>query len=344
MPDLITDIFTGDPFSAATLTDEVNLVETLPRELHEAGLFHPDPVHTRTIGFNCNEGVIRFAAVDRPGDPVQGSIRGKGKLRYFETVRVAEKDRIRATELEFLKGLGSKDKMEVALASLILKRQTDPEGLMATILNTMERMYLGALSGVWLDDKGEILVDWFVEFGLAPPPTIKLDILNSKEGDLVEKIDDHVIRRMKRAAKGMPFSGVGAKCGKQVITDLKKNAEYRETLKLAGRVEDLHSSNVNRPIVFAGVEWSEYFGDDEGEVALEPDEIRFYPLGGQGMFREYRSPAEGFADLGTLGREWYSYVEMDPSTNPAWVDLFMARYPGVFVSRPQMLVHGRSGA
>lgn len=345
MPIELVNIFEDDAFSVASMTDAINEVETLPREIMQEGLFKEEGVRTRLIGFEHKNGVIRFAPVDKPGDPVQSTARGKGRMKYFETVRVAVKDRIRASELEFLNAFGGdKNKIVAGLQEEIAKRQTDEEGLIAQVDNTFERMFLGATDGVWVDHDGSIITDWFTEFGIARAPTIALDLANTAEGELREKVEKNITRPMKRAAKGLQFSGIGARCGEDAWDALMKNKEFREPYVQQGNATALHGETLGDTVKFAGVHWREYFGSDEGEVALAPDEIRFYPIGGQGMFKHFMSPGEGFADLGTVGRRLYSNLDWDKSSNPAWVDAWVKTYPGIFVSRPGMLRKGRSGA
>lgn len=344
MPELV-NIVEDDVFSVMSMTDAINEVETLPREMHAEGLFREEGVRTRLIGFEHKDGVIRFAPVDNPGDPVQSTTRGKSRMKHFETVRVAVKDRIRASELEFLNAFGGdKNKIVTGVQEVIAKRQTDEEGLISQVDNTFERMFLGATDGVWVDHEGEIITDWFTEFGIARAPTIALDLANTAEGDLQEKIAKNIVRPMKRAAKGMPFSGIGARMGEEAWDALMKNKEFRQPYEQQGNVAMLHGDTVGDMVKFAGVQWREYFGSDEGEVALAPDEIRFYPIGGQGMFKHFMSPGEGFPNLGSVGRRLYSYLEYDKSPEQAWIDIWVKSYPGIFVSRPQMLRKARSGA
>jgi hypothetical protein len=341
----IVNIFGDDAFSAASMTEAVNTIETLPREIMSENLFTYEPVRTRTIGFEMKNGVLRFAPVDQVGDPIKSTTRGKGRLKYFDTVRVAVKDQIRAASLEFVNQFGGdSSKIIEGVQEVITKRQTDEEGLIAQHDNTIERMYLGAIDGKWTDDQGEVIIDWFTEFGIARPPVISLALATKSEGDLRLAIESSIIRPMKRAAKGMPFSGVSARMGEEAWDLLNKNPEIREAYVQQGNVAALHGKTLGQELNFAGVTWREYFGDDNGAVALAPDEIRFYPTGGRGIFKHFLSPGEGFADLGLKGEPMYSYQELEKSSNPSFVDLFVMSYPGIFVSRPEMLRSGSSNA
>lgn len=339
----ILNIFENDAFSLASMSEGISKVDTVPDQLGRAGIFMPDPIRTNLMAFEIYNGTVTPVPVTRRGDPMPKRQDGTRKKVHFETVRVAEQDVIRADELAFVTMINDPEQKIRAVQQEIARRQAGPDGLMGRCETTLELMRLGAISGKLLDHAGNTLYDFFSELEETEAAVLYLDIANTLEGEIRSKIENNVVRHMRRNAKGARFTGIGAICGEQAWDKLMASKEFRERYKATEDAKALHEATVGTTVNFAGVEWEEYFGtDDNSTVALAADEIRFFPKGGN-VYRHVLSPGETFGDLGTLGQPWYSRVIPDRDRD-THVTLEMMTYPLFVNTRPGMIRKGSSNA
>lgn len=340
----IINILENDAFSIASMTNGIETAPTQPRELKNEGIFVQEPIRSEIIAIEYSAGQFQIAPLDDRGGVISSAEKQSRLIRYFATKRVARHDRIKASELGFVRQFGSDENRIVEeLQKEIAKRQTGPTGLMAQCENRLELMRLGALNGLLVDHNGSVVYDFFSEFGLAAPPTVFLDIANKSEGDLRAAIESQITRPMKRKAKGRMFSQVSARCGEAAWDSLMKNKEFRERFHAAADAKmaaKLHEGTLGTEVSFAGVTWREYFGADDGtSVNLGVNDIRFYPGGESGIFKHILSPGEGFSSLGEQGKEWYTYLvnDIERPNDPRWIDLYVEQYPMIVNSDPDLV-------
>jgi len=342
---MILNIFDNDAFSLASMSEAIRKVEYVPRTLGNMNLFTPEPIRTRQVGIEMKDNGINLIPLSRAGEPLHEKTFGKAKIVTFDTYRVAESTTIRADELAFLRQFGTDDQMIAAAQEEIAARQVGPGGLIDDIDLTLEHMRLGCLMGQLIDHDGSVVEDFYNAFGIALPAEIMLDLANTAEGNLRMKIEQNIIRPMRRNAKGARFSQVLAFCGDEAWDKLMANPEVRQSYVVQQAGEALRAPTLDSTLQFAGVTWTNYVGtDDNTTVALEADEIRFFPGGaGNTVFRHVMSPGETFADLGSRGQPLYSRMIIDRDRD-SWVKPEVLTYPTFLNTRPEMMRRGRSGA
>lgn len=342
MPINVMDVLRGDAFNMVSMSDEsLQNVETYPQQLGAKKLTMVERIRTASVMIESYDGTLQLVPITQRGEPLPKRKQGKRTVRQFETVRVGQGDKIRASELAFARDFGSEDLAQQALAEEMRRRQGGPDGLIPNCELTLEMMRLNMLRGLLVDTDGDVIEDFYDAFGIAKAPVLNIDFANLSEGALRELIEDKVGRHMKRNAKGARYNRIGAEVGEGTWNALMKNPEFRETYKIAQEGNKLRESTLQKTIHFAGVDWEEYFGtDDNTTVAMEEDEIRFYPTGGN-MFREVIAPGESFPDQGQLGKDWYSRVIPDDKRDE-FVELEAMTYRLYVPTRLAMLVEGRA--
>lgn len=348
--DLI-NILENDAFTMANMTAAIASAPTQPRELRNEGLFVHEPIRTETVGIEFRNGTLQIATLDDRGAPYATATAEQRLIRYFKTKRVARHDRMSASDLAFVRQFGSDEARIVSeLQKEIARRQAGPTGLMAQCENRLELMRLGALKGLVVDHNGAVVYDFYSEFGIATPPTVFLNIAAKSEGELRLAIESQITRPMRRKAKGRQFTGVSARCGEAAWDALMANGEFRKRYEAsadAKMVGKLHESTLGIEVSFAGVTWREYFGADDGSsINLAATEIRFYPSGGSGIFKHILAPGETFAELGETGKEFYSYIvkDVEMPDNPRHLDLYVAQYPMLINTAPDLVIPASSAA
>lgn len=338
----ILDIFNNDAFSTVQLSSAIDRVETVPRELGSRGIFVDNPVRTEKIAVEDREGTLSLIQTSQRGAPLDNKGPDKRKIRDFRTSRIAKKATIHAHELQFLRGFGQEQQIQMAMEE-VTRRLSGPNGLLAEVETTWENMRLGAIQGIVTDADASVIYNYYTQFGITQVAEIAFDLTNTADGDLRAMIMKDVIRKMERAAKGLTFNGILAFCGDEFYDALIKNPEVRQTYLNHSAAADLREEYA-RSFPFGGVTWINYRGtDDNSKVAIAADKVRFIPAGASGAFETAWSPGETFSDIGSLGQPYYAMIEPEQRSEPRFVDVEVYSYPLFLAKRPDMLLRGRAG-
>lgn len=331
------DVFRQDAFSAISLTNAIQDVETVPGFLGGLGIFTPNPVRTTTVAVEKRGASLRIIQSDQRGAPRQRRDRDRRTVRDFRTIRLAESDKLMADELQNIRAFGSETELE-AIQTEIARRQMI---LDADLETTLERHRLSCINGILLDADDSEIYDYYDEFGIVQPSEIDFDWAN-KTG--VKKfVAANVVRPMIRALGGRAHPGmrIVALCGDDFYDDLQENDEYRATYLQTNEARKLLEENVFESVRAWGVEWVNYRGtDDNSTVAIAADKCKFIPVGVPNVFQVAYSPAEGMDFVNTLGMPRYSQVVPDPTARNEYVDLDVASYPLHICTTPEALLSG----
>jgi len=341
------NIFKDDAFSLASMSQAIERIPTNPGRLGQLNLFTPNPIRTELFGIEERKGVLKLIQTSKRGAPLEQGTVGKRKMRYFETVRLAKSDTIRASELQFVRKFNTEGQVK-ELQSELASRLSGPNGLIADMDYTKENHRLGAIQGKVLDaDGSSVIYDFYTEFGITEATEIAFDLSNASPtpGALRKMVQQKVIRPMRKIAQGARYTGIRALCSPEFFDALISHGEVRETYLNQQEASDLREGYDLKQFNFAGVIWEEYVGDDaDSEVALTAEKVRFFPEGvGNGVFEVAYSPGERFDDIGTLGKDIYSWVIPDDKRD-SFVDLEVFSYPLFMCKRPDMLLKGKAGA
>lgn len=341
------DIFKNDAFSLTSMSDAIDRVPTNPGRLGQLNLFTPKPIRTLTFGIEEREGSLSLIKTTKRGEPLEPATKGKRKMRYFETSRIAKQDTILASELAFVRAFNTEDQIQQVQAE-VAERLSGTDGLLADLDYTREYHRLGAIQGKVMDVDGtSIIYDFYSEFGITENDEIAFDLSNASptDGDLRKLIQQKIIRPMRQIAKGARYSGIRALCSPEFYDLFIAHPEIRDTYKGWSANADLRNGYDGEVFKFGDVLWEEYVGDDSNsEVALGAEKVRFVPEGtGNSVFQTLYSPGERFSDVGTLGKEVYSWV-IPEAQRDTKVDLEVFTYPLYMCRRPDMLFKGRSGS
>jgi len=335
------DVFNSDAFSATSLSTAVEKIDYVPGFLGTIpGLFEPDPVRSDAIWIEeRSTGAVILPTSPRGAPPhqVSGDIR---KARAFQTVRVADASRINASELLGIRAFGSETELktvqeEVARRQFKMKQNMDL---------TWENLRMGAVLGAVYDADGTTLIyDWAAEFSQTIPTELDFDLDNGSpaEGALRRKCNA-VRRSIEIGLKGMTFSAIYGLCGDAFYDDLTAHPEIIKTYLNQPEASVLRDS-YGRPwdsIRYGGIQFVNYRGTDDGStVAVNTDKAKFFPVGA-GIFKWAMSPGESFADIGSLGSDFYSMIVTDKDRD-RWADVEVYSYPLPVCTMPQALYRAK---
>lgn len=329
------DIFKSDAFSTTSLSGSLDKLGYVPGFLTGLpGLVVPAPVRTESIFIEERSNAPAIILTSERGEAPPSRVGEKRAVRGFKTVRVAQKSRISASEIQNIRAFGSESELmqvqsEVARRQLLMRRDFEL---------TKENMFLGMVQGLAVDGSTTIY-DWATEFGQTIPTEIDFDLDNaSPASGAVRKSCSTVVRSVIRALKGLGGNGVRivGLCGDAFWDDLTAHPEVRATYLNTMAAADLRMGNAFEQFNYGGITFVNYRGTDDGStVAVNTNKCKFFPVGA-GIFQWAMSPGESFDFVNTLGQELYSSLVPDRDRN-MWVDVEMYSYPLPVCTMPSAL-------
>lgn len=333
---MILDIFNDDAFTLASMSAAIDKVEYVPDTILSSGVFTPNPIRTEAVAVEKRDGTIRVVPFSNRGQerPTvdKTSLR---KLVNITTPRISQTQTIRASELNFLREFGTEDQI-IEVQKEIARRQFGPNGMVADIEFSLERMALGALNGKILDENGDVLYDFYSLLDETETADITLD-LSAGNGALRKEITQKILRPMRSMAQGAKFQYMMALCGKTAFDELNDNPEYYQSYITQQNGQAARDSYFEKPVNFAGVVWMEYQGTDDGSYKVADNEVKFVPWGNNNIYEHVMSPAESFADIGSLGQRLYSRVVPDLKRQE-FVELDVETYSLMLNKRPDLKI------
>lgn len=340
---LTMDVFNADAFSAIEMTGAIERTPYLPNGLGTLNIFMPNPITTDTLMVEEIEGELNVIPTSPRGSPPSERPKEKRKARHFGTPRIAEETTVYAHELQGVRAFGSTTEL-MQLQHLVARRLNGPVGLTSKIEYTHEYMRLGAVSGILLDANGSTIYNWFDEFGISQPAEIDFDLDNASpaSGALIKKCTT-VIRAVQRAAKGAFVTGtrVHGMCGDAFWDDLINHPEVRATYLNQMEARQLREGQAFRTFDYGDITWFNYRGsDDNSEITVGTDKVKFFPVGAPGVFEVAYSPAETFDFVNTPGKKTYVIPIIDRDRN-AWWKAEVYSYPLFICKRPEVLQRGK---
>lgn len=320
----IIDIFSGNAFSAVTLTAQVNNVPFTPNFLGSLGLYAYDGVRTVDIAVGEKNGQLTIIKSSPRGAPPEQQPKPKGTVRKATAVRLAREAEVAADEVQGV--LSNSDPALAELqtpAALIQERLEGPFGLRAAMELTHEYHRLGGIKGVVLDADGSVLWDWYSFFGIAA-----LDDHNTNFGALTVdggafELECAALKRaMVKELNGLPLAQMRpvALCGDSYYDQVYSNKEVKAARKNGdagrGRDGDVFSQNkAYSSFEYGGITWLNYRGTDDGAVSVATGEARLFPMGVPGLFQMLFCPPDILGLTNTKGLPLYAFMPPERQTS-----------------------------
>lgn len=337
------DIFKQDAFKLVSMMGAIDNVDYRPQRLGAMGIFTPNPVRTELVSIESRDGVLSLIKTSKRGAPLDQHKNDKRVIRDFRTTRIAESDRINASELANIRAFGTESELQ-QVQNEIARRLSGPVGIESKVELTLENMRLGAIQGIVKDADGSTIRDWYSEFGVSQAAEINFDLTAAAPSSgAIRKLCNQVVRAMMKQSKGVWTSQtrVHALCGDAFWDDLTAHKEVRETYLNTQEASDLRDGNVYETFNYGGITFENYRGTDDGTtVSIGTDKVRFFPVNAPGAFLEVFSPGEQFAHLGQLGQRIYPMIVPDRDRD-MYADVEGYSYPLHVATRPKMLQRGR---
>ncbi|BAP94464.1 major capsid [Aurantimonas phage AmM-1] len=339
---LVSDVFTQNAFGVVEFHEEiVERVDHKPQLLGTLNIFEPIYSRSKTIAIADRDRTLTLIPTSSRGAPLEELIPEGAKVRPFNVNRLAKGSTIYADELAGTTALP----FDIQTREITQEVSDRTAQIVDDLELTWENMRFGAVQGIVLDADGSVLINWFTEWGVAPPAEVNF-ALDVEATDVRKKCRD-IKRAMKKKAKGVwtPSTKVGCLCGDEFFDLLVNHKQIKET-KLANgeRAATLENIDGFSSIEIEGIVFVNYQGtDDETTIAIGSEKAKFFPIGARGAFKVGYGPASEFKPyLNQRGREYYGLILEDKSGRDEWDRVELYSYPLFICTRPEMLQSARA--
>ncbi|SHO65821.1 Phage major capsid protein E [Pseudoxanthobacter soli DSM 19599] len=334
----IIDIFSGNPFRMVEMTESVQKIDFKPQLLGSLGIFEPDYLRGRDVGISEQDGTLSLIQTS-PNGAAPAELNPDTKLvRKFTTTRLAKGSTIYGYEMQGILGLPEDEQLVEAMTEVADRQRR----IRDDIELTHENMRMGAINGVVKDADGSTIIDWFSEFGIAPPAEVDFELDDASTKVLLKCHD--VRRAMQVKAKGAwnNTTSVHALASNSFYDQFITHASVERTFLNWQAASDLRQASEFGAFVFGNITWHNYRGTDDGTTIAVPDgKVRFFPVGARGVFREVFGSAEFIPYVNKRALDIYSLLVEDQQRG-AWVRPEQYSYPLHVCTRPEMLVTGKA--
>lgn len=306
----LPDVFSGDAFSAVTLSAKVNNVPYRPQLLGSIGLYANDGVRTTDIAIEEVNGALKLVQTSERGSPPEQSERSKRKLRKAPTSHLAIEDYVNADEAQnaFMEAQLHGQPMLQTAEGLINDRLNGPVGLRARMELTHEYHRLGGIKGIVLDADGSTeLYNWFDFFGISALADHDTNFgALTADGGAFEVECTGLKRAMMKELEGLPIATARlvAFCGDNYYDQVYSNKEVKKARlnRDVGRDSDVFGQNkAFDSVEYGGITFVNYRGTSNGDVGIGTDVAQLFPMGVPGLFQMLFGPPDYMGHVNAKG-------------------------------------------
>lgn len=329
----ILDIFKGDAFTLASLTDAINRLPYKPGKIGQLGLFATEGVTTPHVYIEERDGVLQLIPISAPGTPGLVNKPQDRRVRDFKTVHLQLDDSVLAKEVQGIRAFGSQDASEGVAQVVTRKIQQMRDSHEVTL----EWHRLGAVKGVVYDADGVSLInDLFADFGIHRTNDMDWDIHTAETNQKQNCVN--AIRLIENALGMTPYDHIHALCGDawfdMFIAHPLVEAAYARWLDGAW----LRDNQLKTGFTFAGIVFENYRGAIGDTPFIATDEMRLFPVGVPGLFKTFFSPADFIETVNTIGLPFYAKQELMDFDRG--INITTESNPLSICTRPQVLIRG----
>lgn len=296
MPEVL-DIFNNDAFSAASLTDAVNMVPNAYGRVNDLGIFTDEPVSTTSVVASITNGVLNLLPTRPRGAPASLGAPERQNLRSFVVPHIPHDDAVLATDVQNMLARAPNAGLDTVVSAVNRKLVT----MRRKHAITLENLRVGALKGIVYDYDGTtVIYNWFTEFGVTQQ---SFDFVLGTAGTDVPGLCADVVGYMEDNLLGDTMTSVHALASPEWMKKFLAHPKVQGAFNFFNQANGLNPQrdNVRKMFPFQGIMFEEYRG---GATKLNEDktttfqrfipagEVRFFPLGTTETFKNYWAPPD----------------------------------------------------
>lgn len=332
-------VFGGDAFTQASMIRGIKKRPYVPNMLDAVIGFEPVRATTDTAYIISRESYVNLIASSLRGSPIEVAEPDDANARPIRIPRFAKGGKLYAHELANIMPFEDETETDRAMAEVARIQN----GLIADAEATMEHQRLGAVSGILLDAKGKVIVNFWDEFEITQPAAIDilLDNPDATIGEIREAIATYIVMPLARASKAGndPRFGVRALCGDAFWFKLTGHPAVVKTYENYAAAAELRNEKLWTSFPLGGVMWFHYRGtDDNSTIAIASNTAKVFPVGVPGMWQHIMGPMnESIPLINQPGLRYYPFLERDKSEKQQWVQPEIYTYPLMVNARPDLV-------
>lgn len=278
----VLDIFSGDAFSIASLTDTVNHSDYKPSMISALRLFQEEGIPTRTVIIEEEFQTIKLVQTAPFGGVAEPRTVDQRKARSFVVPHLPLGAAITAEEIQNIRAYAAGMTPQQALLAVEQLRNKKLTVLRDDLETTLEFHKVGAIKGKILDADGSTIFDLFSQFNVIQQ-TLNM-VLGTATTNVNQKIRA-AIRLSLDALKNTPVTGWAAICSDTFFDDLISHAKVEDKYLNWQAAADLSQSHrAFGSFDFGGVSWMNYRGEIGTTKFVEDDFAYLFPVGARGVF------------------------------------------------------------
>ena len=287
----ILDIFSGDAFTMASLTNTINHLDFKPAVLRAMGIFDEEGVPTRTVIIEEEFGTLRLVPTAEWGGVGSVSKIDKRKSRSFIVPHLPTRDAITAEEVQNVRAYAQNMTPQQALLAIEQLRDKKLVKMRDDLEVTLEHHAIGAVKGTILDSDGStVIFNLFTEFAVTQQTH---NMVLDTGGTIVIIKAREAIRKSLTALGNQPITGWAALCGDSFFDKLTGHGNVEKHFlnwEAARAYSEQHRAYGAFP--YAGVNWLNYRGSIGGVDFVPTTKAYLFPLGARGLFMTKFGPSD----------------------------------------------------
>jgi len=300
----VLDIWNDNFWGLSEMTDAINILPYVPRMCEEQGIFAKEGISTTSVSLEYLNGTVYLVSNKprgAPGDLVENDRRVG---RAVNCLHLPVSGAVYADDVQNLRAFG-----QTTIAQTVQQRVNDKLAAMKrNILATLEWLRVGAIKGVLLDADGSTeIFNIYTEFGIAEP---EKDFDFSSDAKDVRVQCMELIRTIEGEIGGFPMTMVGVLCSDAWFDHLIQHTTVKEAYKNWTAAQQLTQSFAYKTFDFGGCRFINYRGSVSGNAYIPTNTARAFPMGTDGLFKEYYAPANYEETVNTIGLPFYAKSEM----------------------------------
>jgi hypothetical protein len=335
MPDeIMVDPFSSDAFTAATLTDSINILPNQYGLLAKKNLFPDRGVPTRAIIIEEKDGVLTLLQTQPLGSPGDYNKGGKRRVRTFHIPHIPLEDALMPQDYAGIRAFGSAS----ALSQLVDIVNNKLQEIKNKHDITREFHRMGALKGIILDADGTVIYNLFTEFGITQKEVdFHLDVSTTNVRNLCMSVNRHIEQNLK----GEVMTNTECLCSPDFFDALVAHESVEKVFAGYQEAVDKLGGDPRKGFKFGGITFEEYNGSVPNasgtlKKLIEDGEAHCYPLGTMNTFSTYNAPADFLETVNTIGQPYY--VKTKPRDFNRGMDFHSQSNPLAMCKRPAVLV------
>lgn len=337
------DIFNDDAFTLISLTGRINDLPYRPGQISASGLFHSDGIDTTIVALEKRQNDIGLVGLTPRGGPGETIGIKDDALLYFPVPHFQRDDAMMADEVQGRRAFGTNE-LDTILNRLDRKVQRH----LGDFDTTLEHQRVGAIKGYVTDKFGNIYLNLFQTFGIAPPEPIVFPFsvaaarTSAIYGDIAKAA--RALRIRMEDSIDITYTGVDAWCGASFFQALIDLPEVRGTyLNQTAAAELRGARNIDAAdtLDYGSIVWHRYRTGRKATAAngnspfIGDTEARLVIRATQPIFETRFAPADYNETVNTIGLP--RYMRMRPRRDDKGMEIEVQMNSISYCTRPETL-------